>query len=348
DVGRPDLLGDKERAELAHQLYESVFNRLAPLPDFTEIFPSHGAGSLCGKAIGSRRSSSLGFERKFNVSMRVKPEAEWAQNLLKGMPLAPPYFKRMKRINKEGPAILGANLPGNKPIPVRELSAACGVADQATRIAASATPPFDGAQGMQAAKAPIILDARPKEAFASAHIPGSISIPIGPQLANWAGWVLPDDQPIVLVVADKEDLREAITQLIRVGFDRIDGYLEGGIDAWQNAGFPIAHLATISVHELDAKLKSSSPPALLDIRTDGEWESGHIESAKHIQAGLVAQHLGDLPRDRELTIICGSGYRSSIVGSILLRAGMKNVTSLLGGMGAYQTAGLLKPKPVPA
>ncbi|MBC8106147.1 MAG: MBL fold metallo-hydrolase, partial [Anaerolineae bacterium] len=237
DVGRPDLLGDKERAELAHQLYESVFTRLAPLPDFTEIFPSHGAGSLCGKAIGSRRSSSLGFERKFNLSMRAKPEAEWAQTLLKGMPLAPPYFTRMKRINKEGPPILGAELPGDRPISARELASRItpsrgeghsrseGSSAQQTSSPALTQPLPAYRERSQSADehGPIILDARSKEAFASAHIPNSISIPIGPQLANWAGWVLPDDQPIVLVVADKEDLRETITQLIRVGFDRIDG-----------------------------------------------------------------------------------------------------------------------------
>jgi hydroxyacylglutathione hydrolase len=321
DVGRPDLLGEQERTVLAHQLYESVFHRLAPLPDFTEIFPSHGAGSLCGKAIGSRRSSSLGFERKFNASLQPRPESQWAQTLLKGMPLAPPYFKRMKRINKEGPAILGPTLPGDKPI---------GAKDLKVRLSANG-----GA---------IVLDVRPKESFAAAHIPGSISIPIGPQLSNWAGWVLPYDQPIVLVVADRDDLREAITQLIRVGFDRTEGYLEGGIDAWQNAGFGIAHLPTISVHELDARLDSTAPPTLIDVRTDGEWESGHIESAKHIQVGAVGDHMSELPRDKELIIICGSGYRSSIVGSILMRAGIKNLTSVLGGMGAYQTAGLLKKK----
>ena len=200
------------------------------------------------------------------------------------------------------------------------------------------------ARTLAAMKDSVLVDVRPKEAFSAAHIPGSISIPISPQLSNWAGWVLPDDQPLVLVAASKDDLRDAITQLIRVGFDRIDGYLEGGIDAWQNAGFPIAQLPTISVHELNARLRSGNPPAVLDVRTDGEWESGHIESAKHIQAGLVSQHLGDLPRDRELAVVCGSGFRSSIVGSILMRAGMTNVSSVLGGMGAYQSAGLQKAK----
>jgi hydroxyacylglutathione hydrolase len=282
DVGRPDLLGEKEREQLAHQLYQSVFQRLAPLPDYTEIFPSHGAGSLCGKAIGSRRSSSLGFERQFNASMKPMPEQQWAQSLLKGMPLAPPYFKRMKRINREGPAILGANLPGQRAIPARELAAACGVADQKSPLAdtagRSATP--------QTVATPLVLDVRAKEAFASAHIPKSISIPLSPQLSSWAGWVLPDDQPIVLVTGDKDDLRDAILQLIRVGFDRIAGHLEGGFDAWQNAGLPIAHLATISVHELDSRMRSSSPPAVLDVRTDGEWNSAHIESARHIQVGL--------------------------------------------------------------
>src|SRR3954451_2289805 len=177
DVGRPDLLGDAERVRLAHDLYHSVFDTLRALPDFLEVFPAHGAGSLCGKAIGSRRSSSLGFERQFNASLKPFPEAQWTDKLLAGMPPAPPYFKRMKQVNRSGPAILGTALPGRNPIAPKTLR------DRLDR----------GGDDL------IVLDLGAAEAFAAAHMPGSISIGLTPQLPTWAGWILPAEKPIVLV-----------------------------------------------------------------------------------------------------------------------------------------------------
>jgi hydroxyacylglutathione hydrolase len=320
DVGRPDLLGETERVKLAHELYTSVFDTLRPLPDFVEIFPAHGAGSLCGKAIGSRRSSSLGFERQFNGSLKPMPEAQWTQKLLAGMPPAPPYFKRMKKLNKAGPPILGPTLPGGNPIALATLRERSDRHEER-----------------------IVLDVRPKEAFAAAHIPGALSIAMSPQLPTWAGWVLPDDKPMVLVGQTQSDIDEARLHLIRVGFDRIEGFLQGGMDAWQNAGFPIEQLETISVHELGRRLGSASPPFVLDVRTDGEWNAGHIDGATHIQAGMVANHLNELPRDRDIAVICGSGYRSTIAASVLMKHGIKNVISVLGGMTAWQAT--LVPSP---
>jgi hydroxyacylglutathione hydrolase len=291
-----------------------VFDRLRALPDYLEVFPAHGGGSLCGKAIGSRRSSSLGFERQFNGSLKSMPEPQWTQKLLAGMPPAPPYFRRMKKINKSGPPILGPVLPGRNPI------APTAVHDRIQRA------PDDL----------IVLDVRPKEAFAAAHIAGSLSIPMSPQLPTWAGWILSDDKPIILIAQTQGDMDEARLQLIRIGFDCIDGYLEGGMDAWQNAGLPIEHLATMSVHELAERLRGSSPPFVLDVRTDGEWNGGHIDGATHVQTGMVANRANELPRDRQIAVICGSGYRSTIAASVLMKLGVKNVTSVLGGMTAWQ------------
>lgn len=310
DVGRPDLLGDDERKKLAHQLYESLFSRLTPLPDFTEIFPSHGAGSLCGKAIGSRRSSSLGFERRFNASMQKRAEGDWSNALLKGMPPAPPYFKRMKRINRDGPPILGADFRADHAIAPHDLKSS-----ERT-----------------------VLDVRDVEAFATAHIAGAISIPMGPQFATWAGWMLDPEKAIVLVANSRDDVNESITQLLRVGFDRIDGFVDGGVDAWRAAGLEIEMLNTISASELATKLRSTAPPFVIDVRTDGEWESGHIDSAQHIQAGFIAQSAKELPRDREIALICGSGYRSTVAASMLARGGFKNITNVRGGMSAWNAS----------
>ncbi len=232
DVGRPDLLGDEQRAALAHQLYKSVFEVLPGLPDFTEIFPAHGAGSLCGKAIGSRGDSTVGYERRFNGALQPKPEKEWAEGLLKDMPVAPPYFRRMKKVNAEGPTVLGPVLPGQKRFTPKEVHER--VCEQC-----------------------LIVDVRPKEAFAAAHIPGSINIPLGQNLPAWAGWVLPYDRPTLIVPDDPKDVPQVVTHLIRVGFDDVQGYLEGGLPAWEDHGFELSRLETISVHDLASKLKAT-------------------------------------------------------------------------------------------
>ena len=170
-MGRPDLLGEEARRKLAHQLYDSVFGGLPGLPDFTEVFPAHGAGSLCGKAIGSRSSSTLGYERRFSGALQRRDEPEWVSTLLKGMPIAPPYFLRMKKVNAERPE-------GPRPRTAR-----AGSGSRRRQV-------HD-----RVCEHCLVLDVRPKEAFAAAHIPGSVNIPLGHNLPTWAGWVLPYDRP---------------------------------------------------------------------------------------------------------------------------------------------------------
>ncbi|HIG16714.1 MAG TPA: MBL fold metallo-hydrolase, partial [Candidatus Handelsmanbacteria bacterium] len=186
DVGRPDLLGEEARRTLAKQLYESVFEKLPALPDFTEIFPGHGAGSLCGKAIGSRSSSTLGYERRFNSALQKQAEPVWISSLLDGMPIAPPYFQRMKRVNASRPKILGYELPGQRRFTANEVH---------ERVCENC----------------LIVDVRPKEGFASAHIPGSVNIPLGPNLPTWAGWVLPYELPTLIVLDNSADMSTVTT-----------------------------------------------------------------------------------------------------------------------------------------
>jgi len=317
DVGRPDLLGPEQRKELAHQLYNSVFEKLTAIPDFTEIFPGHGPGSLCGKAIGSRRSSSLGYERRFNRALQPKDESQWTESLLKDMPLAPPYFRRMKEVNSKGPTILERDLPGRKRFRAAEIH---------ERLCEHC----------------MVVDVRPKEAFAAAHIPGAINIPMGQNLASWAGWVLPYDKHLVIVPSSPDDMPEVVTHLIRVGLDQIGGYMEDGMDAWENHGFAISKLEAISAQELDARLKgeASKRPLVLDVRTDSEWNSGHIDGALHIHGGLLKDRYSEIPKDRPLAIICGTGYRGSIAESFFKSHGYENVANVLGGMMAWKSAGL--------
>lgn len=316
DVGRPDLLGEEARQLLASQLYRSVFSTLPDFDDFTEILPGHGAGSLCGKAIGSRSASTLGYERRFNGSLVEAPEATWIRTLLEGMPIAPPYFRRMKQVNAQGPKLVGLERPGRARYRAEEVYER--VCDHC-----------------------LIVDVRPKEAFAASHIPGAINIPLGSVFPTWAGWVLPYDSPTLIVLDDPQDLGEVVTHLLRVGFDEIRGYLEDGMDRWQTAGFETARLETMSAHDLARRLRQPTPPFVLDVRTEREFEAGHVDQAHHIHGGLLQARIAEVPRDREIAVICGSGYRASIASSFLKRRGYERVANVLGGMSAYEAAGYL-------
>lgn len=311
DVGRPDLLGDDTKQELAYQLYQSVFEGTQSLPDFTEIYPAHGAGSLCGKAIGSRRWSTMGYERRFSHAMQPLPRSQWVEQLLDDMPISPPYFQRMKKVNLEGPAIVG------------------DCADRVVRR--SADEVYEQRCGDC-----LVLDVRSKEAFAASHIPHSINIPFGENLPVWAGWVLPYDRPLLIVTDDATLVPEVATHLMRVGFDQLSGYVEGGIGTWEQHGFPIGGLATASVHHLHQRLRSKDSLTIVDVRTNREWEEGHIESALHVHGGVLQERSQEIPKDNPVYVICGSGYRASIASSFLRRAGFEDVTNVLGGMSAWK------------
>lgn len=314
DVGRPDLLGKEEMEKLSHQLYHSVFSKLNTFPDKTEVRPAHGAGSLCGKSLGKAPSSTLGQEREVNPALKKKSENHWINDLMKEMPPVPKYFPRMKRVNVTGAPIIGENIPGQRALTAAELKS-------------------------EISKGSIILDVRSKESFAAAHVPGSINIPFSPQLATWAGWILPDNVPIVLILDDDAQLEHTVRPLVRVGFDNILGYLDGGIGAWENHAEDIDHLKTISSHDLHEWLVKDPNHFVLDVRTDAEWNAGHITNAMHIHAGLVQSNLEKLPKDKHISIVCGSGFRASIVASLLMRAGFENVSNVFGGMTAWKEEG---------
>lgn len=315
DVGRPDLLGEKEKQALAEDLYRSVFERIEGLPEFTEVFPAHGAGSLCGKAIGSRRSSTLGYERRFSPAFHEKPSEKWIANLLEDMPLSPPYFRRMKKVNREGPAILGPEWPGRRRWSAKTVHE-------------------------HVCEDCLVLDVRSKEAFAGAHVPKSVNIPNGGNLPTWAGWVLPYDRPILLVVDDPCEVPDVITHLVRVGFDDVRGYLEGGIGAWETSGYPLAKLTTLSVHDLHDRLGGGDAPTVLDVRTESEWNSGHIDGAMHVHGGTLQDRVGEIPSGKPVAVVCGSGYRASIAASFLQRNGFESVANVIGGMSAWKSANL--------
>jgi hydroxyacylglutathione hydrolase len=188
----------------------------------------------------------------------------------------------------------------------------------------------------------MVVDVRPKEAFAAAHIPGAINIPLGPNLPTWAGWVLPYDKHLVIVAQNPSEVPEAVTHLIRVGLDDVQGYMEDGMEAWENHGFEIAQLESLSVQALAERLKgpASQRPFVLDVRTETEWDAGHIEGAHHIHGGLLKDRFEEVPKDRPVAVVCGSGYRGSIASSFLKSNGYDRVANVLGGMSAWNGAGL--------
>ncbi|MGH7543749.1 MAG: MBL fold metallo-hydrolase [Gemmatimonadota bacterium] len=321
-LGRPDLLGEDAKRELAHRLYRSVRDKLEDLPDGLEVHPGHGAGSMCGAGMSARPFSTLGYERAANPYLDpALDEGAFVEKILGSSPPFPPYYRRMKELNAAGPAILGG-LPGGEPIPVarfRELVE----------------------QGH------VVVDLRDQLAFGMGHVPGSFGIGVDGSLSTWAAWVVPYDTPILLVPPEgtyarvSDAVERAARALIRVGLDDVRGHLAGGLPAWRHAGFPVAETPLIGPRELHEHLASGHGPTVLDVRSDGEWAGGHIEGALHIMGGFLADRLAEVPDgDRPVAIICGSGYRSTVATGVLQRGGFRHVINVTGGMNAWRRAGL--------
>ena len=316
-LGRPDLLGEEVKHELARTLFRSVRERLAGLPDGLEVHPGHGAGSLCGAGMSARPLSTLGYERATNRYLDpALSEEGFVRAILGSAPPLPPYYLRMKRLNSDGPPALG-ELPGQQAIPpdrFRELAE-------------------DGRH--------LVLDVRDRFAFAGAHVPGALGIGVDPNesLSTWAGWVVPPDRLLLLVAEDAAQAEDAVRSLVRVGLDDVAGRLEGGMRRWIARGLPVATLPQLPVHDLQAALADGRAPRVLDVRTDGEWRQGHIPGALHVPGGEVASRLAELPAG-PVAVVCGGGYRSTVIASLLQRAGREEVSNVTGGMGAWKRAGL--------
>ncbi len=308
-IGRPDLLGEKEQEKLSHALYRSVFGILPQYDDKVEVYPAHGEGSLCGKAISGRESTTVGEERKSNPSLKKMPEPEWIEQLLADMPPMPSYFSIMKRVNAQGPDLLAGTIPGLKPLSMDE---------------------FD------AIERPFLLDVRPDVHFAKQHIPGSLNIPTTERLALWAGWTVPYDRPLVIIKDEDQDEQEIVWQLTRIGLDNIRGFVDGGVAAWKKSGRDVGSLKTLTIQEAAQKVASGENLFILDVRTPSEWEEGHLEGAFNIHAGELSKRVDEVPTDRPVGVVCGGGMRSSIAASYLLQLGRKNVCQVLGGMRALQ------------
>ena len=313
EVGRPDL-ADAAPEVLARQLYHSIQDKLLALSGGVEVYPAHGAGSPCGSSIGVRDRTTIGYERCFSDKLQLREDA-FVEKLLDGLSQEPFYYKHLKEVNARGPKVLGMwpHLP--------------------------ALPAEAFREAMHEEQA-VVVDTREIEAFGGAHVEGALSIALRKAFPVWAGWMLQPEQPILLVTEDASDVDVVQRHLLRTGHENIRGYLAGGMRSWIEAGLPFEQSGEMSVHVLKERIERGHDDfQVLDVRSESEWEGGHVPTARHQWLPFLTDHLDDLDRERPVAVYCGSGYRSGIAASILQRSGFRTVANVPGSIGAWKAAG---------
>ena len=311
-VGRPDLLGADQARGLAGQLYDSLFGRLLTLDDAVEVYPGHGAGSLCGAGIGTAPHSTIGQERRFNPLLQQPAKEPFVSAVLEDLPETPPYFLRMKQINRDGPT-------------VRRF--ARGVPPPAALAAANAAALADDGA--------LVIDLRSPQAFAAGHPSGAMNVGFGTRVGYGAGWIVPPATPLILLASDDAQAEEANRQLLRVGFDDVVGYVAGGFDAWQAAGGRVSRVELIDARELRDRLQHRERLTVIDVRSTPEWRGGHIDQAINIPIGELPKRAAGLRGADPVVTVCETGYRSSLASSLLVRAGV-HVVNVSDGTAAYK------------
>lgn len=321
DVGRPDLL---ERAAgiqgtmdtAARTLFRSL-QRFRTLPDYLQLWPGHGAGSACGKALGAVPSTTLGYEKIANWGLVTDDQDEFVRMVLAGQPEPPRYFAEMKRINREGPPVLG-----RIPRPPR------------TSLAELRPLLEQGAS---------VVDIRSAVSFAARHIPGTINIPLTRSFTTWAGSLLPYDQPMYVLADDDAAMQAAVRELALIGLDHVAGWMgRDAVEKWEAAGLAVGSIPQISVPALAAQLRADAAD-VLDVRGRAEWEVGHLPGVPNVPLPTLEDYLASesnaLPHGRPLVVHCQGGTRSAIAASLLHARGFRNVVNLTDGFGAWQAAG---------
>ena len=320
DVGRPDLFPGKA-TQLARKLYDSLHGKLLTLPDSCEVYPAHGAGSLCGRAMGAKRTSTIGYERKYNAALQIATKEEFIKSLTTNMPAAPDHFSRCSAINGKGPALL-RELPVLAPMTPSEFNKAMGK------------------------KNTIVLDIRSYGAFGGQHVPGAYHVDFGGNFATFAGWILPPNQNLLIVAESLAQARDAAVWLKRVGLDKAVGYLDGGMFAWAKSGLPTNHVAQLSSAEIHEMMTTGGKLALLDVRAVGEFQARHIDGAVNIPAPELRTRDKELDPSRSVALICSTGHRSSLAAALLKQRGFADVHNVAGGMTGYSAAGFSEECPL--
>jgi rhodanese-related sulfurtransferase len=317
DVGRPDLRASLgwTANDLGAHLYDSLHNKLLPLPDETLVYPAHGAGSLCGKKLSSDTVSSLGDQRRLNYALQPMSKDEFIRLVTADQPDAPAYFTYDAILNTRERATLDKAVEhALQPIDL----------DEVLRM---------GDAGAQ------IIDVRDASEYAKGHLAGSINIGLSGQYATWAGTILDRDKPIV-IVAEPGRQQEAATRLGRIGFDHVKGCLRGGMEALAERPDLVWPTERGSAPMVAEELAGSHPPLLLDIRNPREWASKHIQGSMNVPLNHLRDRIAEIPHDRRIAVHCAGGYRSSIAASILHQYGMTNLIEMAGGLAAWEAAKL--------
>jgi len=316
DVGRPDLAGGKGYTPqtMAEMMYDSLHGKLLKLPDEVEVYPAHGAGSMCGKNMSKETSSTIGEQRKFNYALKPMSKDEFVTMMTADLPEAPVYFPKDAEINRSGARGLSELQPPAvlSPQQVRELH-------------------DDGH---------ILLDIRSAADFGAAHVPGSMNIGLGGQFAIWAGSLIPLNATIVVIADTSAQVDESVVRLARVGIENVKGFLEGGVESWRAAGFPVGAIEQVTVAQLKEQM-ANGDLQIVDVRRPGEYVNGHVPRALNAPLASLDKSLGPLPlkKDKLTAVICAGGYRSSAAASLLEKQGFSNLLNVSGGTGAWINAG---------
>ena len=314
DVGRPDLSETHTPQELAGLLYDSLQNKLLPLPDGVRVYPAHGAGSMCGRNISADRNSTIGRERLTNYALQPMTRERFVEVMTQDLPSRPEYFQRDVDANRHGAAAL-ESLP-----PIAALSP-----DEVLR---------------RQQEGATVLDTRTATMYCSGHVPGSIQIGLGGQFAAWAGAILGLDRDLILVTEDDQAAEEARLRLARVGIERVVGKLQGGIAGWAIAGLDLAEIEQVPVHDLRAEMDRNPELSVVDVRRQAEFSQGHVPGALLRPLDQLGKSAASLDPQRPTAVHCKGGYRSTIACSLLEAHGFQRVMNVLGGYDAWVAAGL--------
>jgi glyoxylase-like metal-dependent hydrolase (beta-lactamase superfamily II)/rhodanese-related sulfurtransferase len=313
DVGRPDLAGGKGYTPqmMAEMMYESLHEKLLKLPDEVEVYPAHGAGSMCGRNMSKETSSTIGEQRKFNYALKPMSKEEFVKMMTADLPEAPVYFPKDAEINRSGARGLSELQPPKPltPLQVLELSG------------------------------DVLLDVRSAADFGAGHVPGSMNIGLGGQFAMWAGSLIPLNAAIVVIADTGAQVDESVVRLARVGIENVKGYLEGGVQSWRDAGLPVDSIEQVTVAQLKEMVNGDLQ--IVDVRRPAEYVNGHVPRAFNAPLASLDRSLGPLPleKDKLTAVICAGGYRSSAAASLLQKQGFSNLLNVAGGTSAWMDAG---------
>ena len=319
DVGRPDLAqkGGLTMEDMAATLYDSLHRKIMPLSDQVIIYPAHGAGSACGKNMSKETFDTLGNQKKTNYALKAKSKEEFVKEVTAGLLPPPQYFRQNAALNKEGynrlEEVLAKGLNPLSPQNFEEAASHLGA---------------------------LIIDTRDGHTFAKGFIPKSINIGLNGQFAPWIGALVKDIKQPILLVAEKEKVKEAITRLARVGYDQTLGYLEGGFNAWKAAGKETDKIRSVSAEEFEKEIAPKPNLIVLDVRRPGEYEAEHLENALTRPLDFINEWIEDINKNDKFYIHCAGGYRSMIAASILKARGFNNVIDVEGGYAALKNTAL--------